>query len=395
MAPTLPRRARGRPAGASLASSFDPRANALTVLRLALALTVAGVHSGAVAYGRQPTIGSTQVGALAVDAFFVISGFLVTGSLLRLPSLSRYLWHRALRILPGFWTCLMVTAVAVVPVVALLEGRSVARVLFEGEDSALRYVSDNFALLMTQFGAHGLPTATAEPGVLDGSLWTLFYEAVCYVGLGVAGAVFLRRGVRWPMPVTAAALWALTIAQSAGAVEVGQDRLLRFGLLFVTASAAALYSQVVPVHRALAALSALLVGAGLLLLPDYRALAAPAFVYLVLYAAVRLPLRHDLATDLSYGVYVYHWPVYVLGVQIGLAAWGWPAFAAVCLALTLASAALSWHLVERPALALKAWVPRGLGGQGRRLSGVACSGSSTRSNQPHRGSPGGRSKVET
>lgn len=370
---------------ANLAGEYDPRANALTAIRLALALTVACVHAGAVAYGRQPSIGSSQVGALAVDGFFVISGFLVTASLMRLPSVWRFLWHRALRILPGFWVCLLVTALGLVPILALLEGRSVARVLLVGEDSAVRYVSDNAGLLMTQFGARGLPAATAEPGVLDGSLWTLFYEAVCYLGLAAAGVVFLRRGIRWPVPMTAAGLWGLTIAQSAGLIEVEQDRLLRFTVLFVTASAAALYPHRVPVHRGLAALSVILVGAGLLALPDYRALAGPAFVYLCLYAVVRLPLRHSPSTDVSYGIYVYHWPVYVLGVEVGLVAWGWPAFAAVCLALTLAAAGLSWHLVERPALTLKCWAPRCLDRQPRRLSGVALSGRSTRSNQPHRG----------
>ena len=52
-------------------------------------------------------------GSLAVDAFFVLSGFLVARSYLQLHSVGRYAWHRALRILPGFWVALVVTAAIV------------------------------------------------------------------------------------------------------------------------------------------------------------------------------------------------------------------------------------------------------------------------------------------
>ena len=62
-----------------------------------------------------------------------------------------------------------------------------------------------------------------------------------------------------------------------------------------------------------------LVVAGLHLLPDYRALAGPAFAYAFLYAVVRLPLRWRPRWDLSYGIYVWHWPIALVLSAAGLA----------------------------------------------------------------------------
>jgi peptidoglycan/LPS O-acetylase OafA/YrhL len=123
----------------SLAQRFDPRSNSLSVLRLGLAALVAIVHASAVGWDRQPGIGKTSFGELAVDGFFVVSGFLVVRSALRLPTLRRYVWHRALRIMPGFWASLVVVAFVAAPLVAWLRGRSLAMV-FSGPESAFGYV---------------------------------------------------------------------------------------------------------------------------------------------------------------------------------------------------------------------------------------------------------------
>jgi peptidoglycan/LPS O-acetylase OafA/YrhL len=106
---TAPRRV------ARLADAFDPRHNALAALRLGFAGLVALAHAWSVGFGHQPRIGQTDVSALAVDGFFVLSGFLVARSWLRLQSFRRYAWHRFLRIMPGFWVCLVVTAAVVAP----------------------------------------------------------------------------------------------------------------------------------------------------------------------------------------------------------------------------------------------------------------------------------------
>ena len=355
---TAPRRV------ARLADAFDPRHNALAALRLAFAGLVALAHAWSVGFGHQPRIGQTDVSALAVDGFFVLSGFLVAGSWLRLQSFRRYAWHRFLRIMPGFWACLVVTAAVVAPIAAVLAGQSAGSVL-TGDEPAWRYVVVNSMLPIFQFGIGDVPDPTgAGPAVFDGALWTLAYEAFCYGALAVLGVVgLLRRG--WLLLGLAGVAWLVALAEYAGVipfdVPVFTNReLARFLVVFLLGAAAHVFAHRIVVHWALAVASAGTVLAGLLLLSDYRLVGAVGFAYLCMYAAVRLPLRGNPKWDLSYGLYVYHWPVHLLLALAGATALGEWAFAALGITLALGLAALSWVFVEAPALRHKdaAWVDR-------------------------------------
>jgi len=55
---------------------------------------------------------------------------------------------------------------------------------------------------------------------------------------------------------------------------------------------------------------------------DYRVWGGPAFAYLLLWAVVALPIRWEPSADLSYGIYVWHWPIETLLVLAGAAVWG-------------------------------------------------------------------------
>jgi len=321
-------------------------------MRLVLASVVAVVHGLQLGFGHQPHLGHAAYGELAVDAFFVLSGFLLAGSYLRLGSIRRYVWHRFLRIMPGFWVCLLVTALVVAPVVARIQGVPLASV-FSGDQSALRFLISDAMLLMRQFGVAGLPTDVPVPGVLNGALWTLFYEALCYagiIGLGLIGGLKRRP---WITLVTLGLFWVLTILDVAGVVVVNQERILRFSLMFLIGSALFLYADRIPLRGDIAvAAVALLLGA-LLFLPDYRALAGPALAYLCLWFVVVRPPRTIPESDFSYGLYVYHWPVLQVLVVLGVNDLGRVPFLIIGITLALAAAFCSWNLIERRALRFK------------------------------------------
>lgn len=344
----------------SLADAFDPKANLLTPMRLGLAAVVAVSHAFALGTGTQPHLGVETLGDLAVDAFFVVSGFLVVSSLLRLRSVTRYAWHRALRILPGFWVCLLVTAFVVAPLLAVLEGLPASAPFSTPGRSATDYVVANAGLLMRQFGIDGLLTGTPTPDVLDGALWTLAYEAACYAALAALGLAGLLRSTG-RLAAVVGVLWLLTVVQVVGSVEVGSARMLRFGLLFGLGALAWLAAGRVPARGrtadVLAVGSVAVLVPSVLLLPDYRAVAAPAFAYLCLRLVVAGREPRWLRADLSYGLYVYHWPLQQVLVVAGLASAGVAVLAAASLAGGLLLAAASWWWVEKPALALKSVRP--------------------------------------
>jgi peptidoglycan/LPS O-acetylase OafA/YrhL len=376
----------GARAARTLRERFDTRRNSLSVLRLVLAAVVALVHAQALGWDDQPRLGHTQIGDLAVDAFFVISGFLVAGSALRLPTLRRFLWHRALRILPGFWVCLLVVAVVVAPLVARLQGRP-AGGIFTGNDSSLSFVTHNLALLIRQWDISGL-NATSGDAAMDGALWTLFYEALCYLAIGVLVAFGLLRRERGHSPaedavdravrslgpvagladrlrthallVATAAVWLLQVGQLTGAIPAAPDHLARFLMMFLLGAVAHVYADRITFPPLVIVGAAMVLGLALTLTHDYRPLGAPAFGYLLLWGVVALPLRWQPSADLSYGVYVYHWPVEVVLVNTDLPGAGRIAFALIAIGLTGVVAYASWRLVEAPTLNCKnaAWLDR-------------------------------------
>ena len=116
-------------------------------------------------------------------------------------------------------------------------------------------------------------------------------------------------------------------------------------------------------RRDLAFVSVVLVGLGLLALDDYRVVGGIALTYLMLWLGATLPVRLGMRNDVSYGIYIYGFPIQQSLVMLGVAGIGWFAFAIIGLAATVPLAALSWSIIERPSLRLKGLVPFGQRGQ--------------------------------
>ncbi|GAA2018591.1 hypothetical protein GCM10009740_03090 [Terrabacter terrae] len=176
---------------------LDTHDNALNTVRLALACAVVVGHSWNVGYGINPPL-VPDLAAYAVDAFFVLSGFLIAGSRVRLR-FWRFLWQRSLRIFPGLWAVLLATAFAFAPFGAWLTGTPVS--LADGAS----YVARNAALQMGQPGIGSMLAKVAVPGQWNGSLWTLSYEFACYMGLTVLFSLFRAKVAAVLAVVTAAA----------------------------------------------------------------------------------------------------------------------------------------------------------------------------------------------
>ena len=360
--------------GPPILRAFDPRSNSVNALRLVLAGLVLvshtlKLHGGEDLIGRF-TGGFVDMGTMAVDGFFALSGFLIVGSYVNSPSTGRYLWRRALRILPGFWVCLLVTAAILLPIAQLLQYGTLAGFPLTGEASALSYITNNAALFIRQFEVSGLLGGEA----VNGSLYTLFYEFLCYLGVAALGmAGLLRRGAG-PLLVVAGLVWLFAFWQflADGSITTQSTTLeiaLRFGIMFLAGALAHRLAAVIPLGLiggvlaglvlVWAVLLAVLVGEDPQGTLAYIVVAPPAVAYLVLLAGSSRRLRRIGARrDLSYGLYVYAWPVQVLLILAGAAAWPVLLYGAASLGIALLLAWASWSWVESPALRLKSWSPR-------------------------------------
>ncbi|MFI7589590.1 acyltransferase family protein [Spongisporangium articulatum] len=328
------------------------RDNAANLLRLALAVQVIVYHGFLLGgFAERPELAfMSQIG---VDGFFVVSGFLIAMSWERAASLPRYLWHRAVRILPGFWTCLILVA-GLACLVAILEGTA-TQAFWTSPHNPLAYVTHNAFVQLQFLDIAGGPSGVPHPGEWNLSLWTLAWEAKAYLAVAVLGLLARRVPVAWRVLPVLALLGAMAV-EAAEVVGGGEDRAqgVRFVGVFAAGMVMYVHRHRIPHDGRVAALAALVLGAGLLLLQDdYRAGALPALAYLTIWVAYRLREPGFLRHDLSYGVYIYAFPVGQLLAILGVQAAGYPVYVAATVAATLPVAALSWFGVERPALRLK------------------------------------------
>ncbi|MGX7707320.1 acyltransferase family protein [Methylobacterium sp. Gmos1] len=328
--------------------------NAFGAVRLALALAVVVSHAFSVTTGHvldEPLARLTgyTLGEHAVNGFFAVSGFLVTMSLMRRGPRD-YVVARALRIVPGLVAATLAVALGLGGLMTSLPLSA-----YWVDPGLWRFVEGT----LTTFKSNA-----ALPGVFAdnpfrfpmGTVWTLKYEVLCYLGLLAAGLLGTLRW-RWLCPLLVAGLAvALTVAgMRAGEMPKALETSLRLPLIFATGAALFLYADRAPLSRPLAL--ALLVLAGLV---HGTALYSPvlflAEAYAVLCLGLDPPVRHpvlDPRADLSYGTYLYGWPVQQSLHALFPAATAW-LLLGPSLVLTLAVAALSWRLVERPALGWKA-----------------------------------------
>jgi peptidoglycan/LPS O-acetylase OafA/YrhL len=337
----------------TLGQAFDPRNNALNAIRLALAAQVMLFHSFVISGHPLPQVLRQLIFGVGVDGFFAISGFLITSSWLRHPRIRDYLVARALRILPGFYVCLIVTAFMIAPLGVAIQGGSAAKLLMSA--APFEYVVDNSALAYIHFDIGGTPNGIPAAGAWNGSLWSLIWEALCYLAVAVIGIVGLANR-RWVSPaMLALAVLAATLLPPLSLSEAWTipQLIARCAIMFAAGALLYQFEDMIPARWPLVGVSvAILLAAGLL--PDYRVVAAIPLAYIVIVSgALTHHTRLNLRTDLSYGMYIYAFPVQQLLAMCGLVGLNPFLFFVVSAIATLPLALLSWFLVEKRAMSLK------------------------------------------
>lgn len=348
----------------TLGQVFDPRANALNAWRLGLALAVIVWHSVVLTGRPLPPFALHQFATQDfVDGFFAISGFLIPASWLSNPRLRNYALARGLRILPGMWVCLFVTAFVIAPIGIAIQGGSAAKLLTSG--GPLRFVVRNSAVAYVQFDIAGTPSGVPFPGMWNGSLWTLQYEVLLYIAVAILGLVAIL-GRRWLFPVafTLALVWS-TLAPCPLDGGTVAERTARLAVMFAAGGLMHRFRDVIPARWSLVAVGAAIVLAANLLLPDYRLVGAIPLAYTVIVSGALIHnQRLNLRTDLSYGTYIYACPIQQVLVIAGLGTLNPLVFAIIATTVTLPFAAMSWFLIEKPAMRLKSRITRKRGRPG-------------------------------
>ena len=330
------------------------RNNNFDALRIAAAVAVILGHATDLR-GHPETMASVlglPVSQLGVAVFFVISGYLITGSWERRPHLPRYLTSRVLRIIPGLALVTVAATFVLGPIVTVLSPQA-----YFGSGETYAYLRN--AVLIPNYVLPGVFGANPYPVAVNGSLWTLPAEFACYLVVPVLGLLSKRlRVAAWLLFGLASVVLATILP------------LQFFG--FRVESAAAMWvffagGAVVRLTVTRARLR-LDVAVGLLVLwlvvlaflPQYALPVAWIMLpyCLLAFGAQSTPVirRASRFGDLSYGLYLWAFPVQQTIVHyLGVLAWG--VDIVLVTAITVVFAFASWHLVEKPCMDLAQKLP--------------------------------------
>ena len=309
-------------------------------------MEVVAWHAHALRGGHLPAHLQGFVSDIGVDAFFAISGLLICRAWMRRPRLIPFLLARARRLLPGLWVCLAVTALVIAPIGCLLADQPVPT-LREG----VHYALSNAGIQVRSWTIGSSPSGL-EHAAWNGSLWSLSWEVYCYLAIAILGVVGMLRGRALLVIVTAA--WSFCVLlEAVGVAPTGPELLWmpqRAALTFGCGALLWAYRSKVEIRGRYALYAVAGIALSVALFSNYRILGAVAVAYLCVFCALRLGRLRLLriSNDLSYGTYIYAFPLQQALLLTGAGSIGWAPFFAASVAVTLPVAYLSWRLVERP-----------------------------------------------
>lgn len=344
-----------------LSNFTQGRDNNFNLIRIVAALAVLITHSFALAIGTgaaEPFRGSLAMtlGSIAVDVFFVTSGFLVTASLLTKESVLEFLWARILRIFPALLIMLLLTVFGLGP---FFTSWPLSSYLADSQPYAYLLKCATVATGVA-YNLPGVFEANPFKSVVNGSLWSLPYEIRMYAILAVVWVAF-RITKRGSVRICGSAI--VTVAVAAGVFVVARhfwfppdDQFATLFFMFFSGAAFYVLKEHITLSRSCFRLCVIaLLSSAMVNTHTFFVVYVLTIAYMLFYVAYipsGLLRTYNQAGDYSYGVYIYAFPAQqsvaalVPGVSV-LSLLFISAFA------TFLFAALSWHLLERPALGLK------------------------------------------
>lgn len=296
--------------------------------------------------------GTMTFGGLAVDGFFLISGYLITASYQNSRSLLQYFAKRIYRIYPGFIIASLVSIFIFAPLsggVGLITNLAL-----------IDLIKIPIKILFLQTPWVDGAFSTNEVKVLNGSLWTIQYEFFCYICIPLL--LLLVKKHKFLLVPTLASMIYLYCSITHMHFVINQTMhislffIARFIVAFSVGMSFYLYKDRIAWNKKISAFCGILMVACLLNMH----LAELGSIFFGGYLMFNLALNYKnqllnsigSTNDISYGVYLYAFPFQNLMIQYNSQITPWQLTSYSILFAYLAGF-VSWNLVEKPFIALK------------------------------------------
>lgn len=343
-----------------LSTYKNSRENNFNLIRFIAASLVLFSHSFALALGSpdfepmRSTIGMTW-GDIAVDIFFITSGFLITSSYLSNKGLFAFVWARALRIYPA----LIVAIIFCVSIGAWFTVLSTQE--YFSSLQTYKYIIKNAILFFNiEYTLPGVFLNVPAPSAVNGSLWTLPHEVKMYALLTIILG-FTAYISRWLKFITIRNITLLVGIFSMGFhifnhfYEVLTTPFIRLFAMFFVGAAFYTWGDKVRLSSKWFAF-----GLPLLLASSFNkdlffifyCLSLPILVLYLAYVPSGRIRKFNKIGDYSYGIYIYAFPVQqsLAAIVPNISVAEMVIFSFL---VTLFLSVLSWHLIEKKCLKLK------------------------------------------
>ena len=293
-------------------SECPAKSNNLQLLRFIAALLVIVSHSFSISTGENTkewlsvlTKGQITLGGLAVSIFFCAGGFLIAKSILRVEDGIEYFKARILRIFPALIVVVLLSTFVLGPLVTTYSTGEYFR-----NQGVYKYLLN--AILIPQHDLPGVFVDNISVSTVNGSLWTLSIEFLCYIGCYLMWKLNLlkKESAKWSIPFVAVGAVGLYIIINYLQMEVLLEA-IRPGLLFYIGILFYVYRDEVKFTK-LRVVSSFLI---MLLLGIFGMLDIGlllCFPYLLLYtcfAVTQISDKIGKVGNISYGIYLCAFPI--------------------------------------------------------------------------------------
>lgn len=350
------------PAFDSFPLNASGRNNNYDILRFAAASLVILSHSYALTSrtpGLEPLVrvsqGQMDFGHLAVYIFFIVSGFLIAQSYERSSNILVFLWSRALRIYPAFIASLVFSAFFVGAIATKFPLSQYFR-----DPGTWDYLRSIF-FVRIRFYLPGVFDDLPFKNAVNGSLWTIAHEVVCYLIVTIMGMFSILKRKSIVLFIVLSFFYlrlygsSIPFVSAARIVNSNSKTFLDLAAFFLIGTGYYVYRErvILKTSWAMFCIFALFVS---MVYGGFAVCFAVAGSYLIFYFVYHPRIKFwSFARygDFSYGLYVYAFPVQQLVVwfkhgeitPLENLLYSFPAI--------LVLSFFSWHLLEKQALKIK------------------------------------------
>jgi len=346
----------------TIADAIYTRENNLDILRFLAATLVILAHAyplSGVGIGNSheifTLISGTPItlGTIGVYVFFVISGFLIFQSYERSKDIFLYFKARFLRLFPALILVLLLSSFILGAILTTLPLSE-----YFSHSETYQYLK-TVALFPIYFNLPDVFVDNAWPRAVNGSLWTIPYEFLCYVFLGFFGIFGLLKSQKFLVFSFCILVFLKFLGRDIPLFhhifQWTQWKFIDLSVYFVMGMLLYSYREKIILHRYLAIASLFFILLSIAL-GGFRIVFLFFGSYLLMYLAFHRRLRfYNFAKhgDLSYGIYIYAFPTQQTLVHLYGGSMSPMTNTLISLPIVFICAYLSWHLVEKRALALK------------------------------------------